>query len=286
MITNTNQLTETQLQELHELQVACRKADGSTPNLYTHILNQARMFPASLLYYEQGQLKGFLSVYFFYDDAVEISILVHPQARRRGIATELVRSILPLIQSQNYHKLIFSNPGHINSSWLKTKGFAYLHSENYMERDDLKPLLEFNQTLQYRSATYEDLYFLGALDEMCFPSKSGESMNRIHTLIEDRNYEIIIALQDATPIGKAHLRWLPQGATFSDIAILPDKQGKGLGTALIAYCINYALSEGKPHLNLDVETQNQRALSLYTRLGFLSQNTCDYWTIDIGQLIK
>jgi len=286
MLKNTNQVDAFQLKQLEQLRVLCKTTDGSTPNLYTHILEQPRVFPASLLYYEQGQLIGFLGTYFFYEDAVEISLLINPFYRRRGIARTLINSILPLIKSQNYHKLIFSNPAQINSEWLHALGFSYMHSEYYMERDDLNPLLHYKQPLTFHTATVTDIPLLCEFDAACFPTKEVDSTERFQHLIDGREYQIIIAYQDNHPVGKAHLRWQPQGATLSDIAVLPVHQGNGLGTSLITYCINLALSEGKPHLNLDVETHNERALKLYTRLGFLTQNACDYWVISINQLIK
>ncbi|MCL9684480.1 GNAT family N-acetyltransferase [Legionella maioricensis] len=286
MLNNTNQLDAEQLEQLETLRAICKKTDGSTPNLYTHILSQPRTFPASLLYYEQQQLIGFLGAYFFYADAVEVSVLVHPLHRRRGIARQLIQKILPLIQSQDFEKLIFSSPAQLNNEWLFSHGFSYQHSEYYMERDDLNPLLDYKQSLTFRTATIDDLSLLHSLDEECFPDKQSDSFERFQHIIDGREYQVILAYQDNSLIGKAHLRWLPHGATLSDIAIVPTKQGQGLGTLLITHCINLALSEGKPHLNLDVETHNERALKLYTRLGFLTKNACDYWAIDIAQLPK
>ena len=286
MLNNTNQLDTHQLKDLEQLSLLCKKKDGSIPNLYMHILEQPRTFPASLLYYEQQQLIGFLGAYFFYDEAVELSILVNPLYRRHGIARQLIRSILPLIQSQNYGRLIFSCPAQLNNPWLFANGLSYLHSEYYMERNDLNPLLDYKKTLTFRTATMNDIFLLCELDEACFPNKQLDSYERFQHLINGREYQIVLAYQNNKLVGKAHLRWQTHGATLSDIAIIPAQQGKGLGTTLITHCINLALSEGKPHLNLDVETHNQRALQLYTRLGFLTQNACDYWAINVNQLLN
>jgi len=284
MIQNTNQITEQQLHDLIQLSELCKKKDGSTPNLYTHILIQHRAFPASLLYYQEDQLLAFLSVYFFYDDAVEVGLLVHPKHRKQGIAKELLQAILPLIQFQNYFKVIFSTPSSLNNKFLLNEGYSYSHSEYYMERRDLTPVLEYKYNLAFRLATVEDIPILCALDELCFPQKHGDLLDRFNHLLDNREYIILLAFHEQILIGKAHLRWEEKGATLSDIAVYPAQQGKGYGTALIAYCINHALEEGKPLLNLDVETHNKRALNLYARLGFAVQNACDFWSIDIDQL--
>ena len=286
MLSTTNQLNEQQLKELEQLKAISKKADGSTPNLYTHLLAQSRTLPTTVVYYEQGQLVGFLSVYFFYEDAVEIALLVHPENRHKGIAKRLLKKILPLVLEHNYFKLIFSSPAHLNDRWLSALGFSYRHSEYYMERHDLNPLLDHRKHITFRTATDTDIPQLCLLDEACFHKTHAELEPRFQHILGERNYQIVLAFDGDQLIGKAHLRWQVHGATLSDIAVFPEKQGHGLGTALITYCINYALSEGKPDLNLDVETHNQKALNLYTRLGFLTQNACDYWQIEAHQLLK
>lgn len=286
MLSTTNQLNDQQLKELEYLKAISIKLDGSVPNFYSHLLTKPRTLPGIVLCHKKNQLSGFLSIYFFYDDAIEIALLVHPQARRTGIAKQLLLKIIPLILQHNYSKLIFSSPAHLNDRWLPNSGFTYKHSEYYMERHDLNPLLDHRQHLAFRIATAEDIPQLCTLDELCFNKSHTELQSRFEHIIHERDYQIVLALDKHKLVGKAHLRWQKQGATLSDIAVFPERQGQGLGTSLITHCINYALSEGKPHLNLDVETHNQKALELYTRLGFLTQNACDYWLIDVSQLQK
>lgn len=286
MLKKTNKIDERQLKQLEHLKIICKKIDGGVPNLYTHLLTQQRVLPTTLLYYTKQKLVGFLSVYFFYDDAVEIALLIHPSFRRKGIAKKLLQSIIPLIIEQNFFKMVFSKPANLNSPWIPELGGTYQHCEYYMERNDLNPLLEYEKNLTFRSATIEDMPLLCLLDTECFLKAQGELVPRFQHILSDRNYQIILAFENNDLIGKAHLRWQKKGATLSDIAVLPARQGKGFGTALISHCINYALSEGKPQLNLDVETHNQKALNLYTRLGFVTKNACDYWEIELYQLQK
>ncbi len=285
MLTTSNQLNEQQLNHLQSLVDACKKADGSAPNVYPYLLEQLRALPANVLYYEKEKMIGFLSVYFFYEDAVEVAILVHPDFRRKGIAKQLLTTIKPLLEVNHIEKLIFTNPAQKNSTWLETQGFSYQHSEYHMLRNDLNPILESRADLSFRTAQELDIPELCALDEGCFPRKQSELPERFHNLLNDRNYKIILAEINGKIIGKAHLRWEDNGATLSDIAISPQNQGKGYGSALIAQCINLALSDGKPEISLDVETHNTKALDLYKKLGFYTENACDYWKIPFGHLV-
>lgn len=284
MLYSTHQLDTEQLQHLERLKQHCQQHDSGSPNLYLHILTQYRAFPSTLLYYDQQELVGFLSVYFFYNDAVEVSLLIHPAYRHKGLATMLVKSILPLINKQGYNRLIFSSPIHLNDSWLQAHHYTYLHSEYHMERTARNPILEPHKTLSYRHAIIDDVPALCELDKQCFPQRQEDLVTHMQHVIDSREYLIILALYHDVLIGKAHIRWQQQRATLSDIAITPRQQGKGFGAMLIAHCVNFALSEGKSRIDLDVETHNKRALNLYTRLDFSIENACDFWSINSTQL--
>ncbi len=284
MFTCINHLNQAQMADLNQLIQTCREADGSIPNVYKHLLTQHRALPANILYYQDGKLSGFISAYFFYEDSCEVSLLVAPSFRRQGLGNQLIQALLPTILSQKIDKLIFSSPHQVNDEWFKSRGFEYQMTEYHMERHDLKPELISTPSLSFKMATVKDINDLCLIDKACFPKEQGKMLTRFNNLLNNRNYQLLLAYQNSAPIGKAHIRWHDEGATLSDISILPHLQGQGLGSALLAYCINYCLSEGKSRLDLDVETQNTQALNLYTRFGFKVKNACDYWLVRAEQL--
>jgi len=53
------------------------------------------------------------------------------------------------------------------------------------------------------------------------------------------------------------------------IALLPEVQGRGVGTAVIRDLLRDARSRNKP-LSLSVTEQNTGAIRLYNRLGFIT----------------
>lgn len=282
MITTTNQMTQRQLNKLKLLMAQCKRVDGSAPNIYAHLLSQKRALPASVLYYnKQEQLIAFLSAYFFYDDACEVALMVSPAARNRGIARKLIEAILPLVKSQNLSTMIFSSPGKRNDEWLKQRGFKYTHTEYHMIRKSLNKIsMNDYPEMTFRDAEEEMIPHFCALDQVCFPKEHSDNPTHFQSLLQNKEeYQLFAAYIDGRLVGKAHLRWTAKAVTFSDIAILPEMQGKGLGSALLAHCINYSLDKKKTRLLLDVEATNERALKLYSNFGFTMDNSCDYWSI-------
>ncbi|MFC3909823.1 GNAT family N-acetyltransferase [Legionella dresdenensis] len=288
MLICNRQLDEKQLKEIEALAAECQKTDGGAPAIYYHLLRQRRDSESNVLDYDDsGNLVGFLSVYFFYDDACEISLLVSPEHRRYGVASKMLRTIMPLLHTKKMASLIFSS-GLEHDKLMSLSGkaarFVYKYSEYHMQRNGYEPVIMGYPALFIREATDSDLTDLCVIDSACFDSQNATMQERFEYLLADRNYTILLALRNNKPIGKAHIRWQTDGAIFSDIAIIPQEQGKGLGGELLSYCINQSLSMGKNKITLDVETNNSNALNLYLRHGFKTATRRNFWSISTSEL--
>jgi N-acetylglutamate synthase-like GNAT family acetyltransferase len=284
MLISNNQLNAEQLSALDDLANLCRPVDKDVPPLYKHILSQRRLSDSSFLYYEQDKLIGFLSIYFFYADASEVTVLVAPSHRRQGIAKQLIQAVLPLIEEKEIEHLYFSTPAEAHNDWLSRLGFKYKNSEYHMERNSFEPILAAKQTLSVRIAKETDIPELCGIDELCFPVEPENMPFRFMNIMEDDHYTILLAFREGKAVAKAHIRWEKDKVIFSDIAVRPEFQRKGLGGEILSYCINYALTLGKTKLALDVETSNNSALNLYTNHQFKIVNAIDFWTISAKEL--
>jgi len=58
---------------------------------------------------------------------------------------------------------------------------------------------------------------------------------------------------------------------IQNIAVVPDRQGQGVGTALISAACHGFRSEGLRFATLEVTAENTRAIGLYRRMGFTSK---------------
>lgn len=281
MPTSNHQLTHEQFIDLQALVARCKQHDGNTIPIYSHLLLQRRSLPCNLLYYYQQQLVGFLSVFFFYDDACEIVLMVDPKVRRQHIASRLIAMILPVIQARGVEKIVFSTPGQLNNAWYSAKGFSYQKTEYQMQWRGANPVKVHNPSLCFSEAVDDDIAFLVDINEQCFPEENNGMEGRFHHLIHDDNYTLLVIRDKGQPVGKAHLLQDDVQVQLSDIAILPAFQGRGLGQALVAQCIYHVAATSALPVCLDVESNNQHALRLYQKLGFSILNSWDFWVISI-----
>lgn len=69
------------------------------------------------------------------------------------------------------------------------------------------------------------------------------------------------------PVGRIYVQGRDDEIRLMDIALVPERKGKGIGTALMRRVLDIASEEGIP-VRLHVEPDN-RAVNLYRRLGFV-----------------
>ena len=92
------------------------------------------------------------------------------------------------------------------------------------------------------------------------------------SLTKNRQTHTLIALLEGTRAGAV---WLQQEGESADhgftvgIAVEPHFQGQGIGTRLLEEALNFCRNDGCRTLNLKVNPNNEGALRLYRRLGFL-----------------
>ncbi|MGQ3891703.1 GNAT family N-acetyltransferase [Legionella sp. CNM-4043-24] len=286
MLIRNHKLSLLQQQDLEQLAALCLAKDGGLPKIYHDLLSQQRETESNFLYYQSDRLVGFASVYFFYEDACEVSLLVAPELRKQRIARELVRAMLPLLVSRGMKRVIFSFSDTSDNDWIQSLDFVYYNSEYHMRRDspDAPPLQP--RQLHIRRAVMDDLPVLYYLDKACFSEHHADMTQRFTRLLLNPEYEILVAEKDGKCLGKAHLRWQPDTVLLSDIAIAPPWQGLGLGSELLSQVITHVLSLGRQVLSLDVESDKSTALNLYLKQGFRIITRYEYWQIELEKLSR
>jgi ribosomal-protein-alanine N-acetyltransferase len=78
-----------------------------------------------------------------------------------------------------------------------------------------------------------------------------------------------IAREGREVVGYFGLMFVDEEAHVTTVAVVPEQQGRGLGTRLMAEAVRIARAEGARHISLEVAAHNERAQALYRRFGFV-----------------
>lgn len=113
-----------------------------------------------------------------------------------------------------------------------------------------------------RMATLNDINGIKAVENRCFSTPWSENM--IISSIEN-GCIVVVAEIDNKVVGYAGL--YPSG-DITNVAVIPNEQGKGYGTELVKELIKVAKINDIEKLFLEVRVSNIKAIKLYEKCGF------------------
>ncbi len=129
----TKVLTQDDMQEVGKLARVCNQYEG------LDYLDPGPQMQA-ILCYENGQLVGFLHPQEGVRE-VELYLIVHPEKRRRGIATTLLQAAKEQYRKLGIQKclLVSQESSKSGKAFIESTGSAYQFSEYRMKLEDYLP---------------------------------------------------------------------------------------------------------------------------------------------------
>ncbi len=316
-------LTQAELAEIEHLAQLCNSEDGLDLKLNWETLRRrSKSETNDFLYYEQNTLIGFLGLYVFNAKEAEVSGMVHPVYRRRGIFTQLLSAAQDEIRRRHIPTLLLivehtSSSGQAFVRQLKT---TYDHSEYKMVLEQFRQPEGFDERLQFREARVDDLPALKHITAEAFGMADNEvdwysahvleSSARRYYLATLSNVNIVQHPANASTvsndqpiayshspkeadtdasngsaemvIGKLDVSLEGQSAFIYGFAVLPEYRGRGYGRQILARTIQELLAQGRERIALEVATENRNALSLYQACGFRETGSYDYYALSVS----
>ncbi|WP_233153476.1 GNAT family N-acetyltransferase [Kineosporia sp. R_H_3] len=237
-----------------------------------------------LLWWDGDRLVGFLGVYAFGGPFGELGGMVAPAARRRGIGTALVDAALPLCAARGIDRVLLVTPRTTpaGAAFARARGAVLDHSEHALQltgppadgpqdpRISLRPMRS-----DAADGAAVDALLRGAFGAHGPDFSVADDSERARRL----RAETVVAERDGTVVGCLRLTRTDDVAGVYGFAVRPDLQGQGIGRDVLRRTCRQALADGAALVHLEVEVANERALGLYTSLGFAPVSTEDYFLL-------
>ena len=211
---------------------------------------------------------------------------VHPEHRRRGLGTHLLRwteAQAPALG--NYDRLVIRNEAlNEGSVALYTReGYTCNFIEKWMQRDLREPLPEITQTYRRAAWTPENAarfyeVYVEAFRERNRPGSSVESADEwTGDYAEDPDFRpdlSLLALDGDVPVGFVTSGTMTiddlgkRVGWISQVGSHPSWRGRGVAAGLIIRVMGAFKQEGFDALGLHVNVDNPGAIRVYEQLGF------------------
>lgn len=232
-----------------------------------------------LLWWEGERLVGFLGFYG-YGSTLELAGMVSPDARRHGIATALLDAAAPLYGERDYREVLLIVPraSEGGQGLALDRGWVLDHSEHALMLSGAPASGSHDDALNLRPATSADLPVISRLLEVGFgwrPDDLGDVLGSAH------HTTLVIELR-GSPVGTIRLTKDGEVGRIYGFVVDPSWQGRGIGRDALRRACEQLRAEGASRVGLEVAVDNDRALALYTSVGFEPLTTEDYFALPIG----
>lgn len=274
-------LTDRQLRAVAELEMRVVGADGGRLKLEWGVLrSRPGKYVEDFLWWEGDALVGFLGLYAFGAPTVEITGMVDPSERRRGIATALLDAALPVCRERRYRRALLVTPrGSPAVQALATNRKAELeHSEHALLLTDVPTDGPTDARITVRRAAQADAAELSRLLSTAF----GDAPTGLLDLLEGESERTLLVEREGSAVGTLRLTRDRDNARIYGFAVDPAWQGRGIGRDVLRRVCRELQAEGAREVGLEVAVDNDHALGLYTSLGFRQITTEDYYALPLG----
>jgi ribosomal protein S18 acetylase RimI-like enzyme len=261
------------------------------------------------LYYEGGELVGLLAMDEFGDEERELTGMVHPEHRRKGIFSALFAAAKEEAKSRGTERLILvcERFSHSGQGFVAATGAAYDFSEHKMVFEDFKAGTRSNASpidrITLRKAGSEDVETLALISAASFGQSvegtkrhilENMQMTRVQYylgMLENLDLDVSRGERSKEAVGCLNLYEAEREYGIYAFAVLPQYQRRGFGRQMLEQIIKEVharnadldMSRGGRRLGiaLEVETQNENAIGLYRSCGFVEVTTYGYYNLDL-----
>jgi ribosomal protein S18 acetylase RimI-like enzyme len=269
------------LRAVADLEQRVIEADGGRLKLEWGALRRRRGDRVEdVLWWERDRLLGFLGIYGF-ESSPELAGMVAPEARRRGIGTALLDAAVPLCRQRSDRQplLIVPRPSVAGTRLALRRGGLLDHSEHALLLVGDPTSGPDQPVLELRPATAADLPLVAALLEAGFGTPAPDAL--ADSLDTPRERTVIVELS-GTPVGTLRLRRDGDDARIYGFVIDPGVQSRGIGRVALRHACQRLRADGAHDIGLEVDVENDRALALYTSVGFTPVTTEDYFALPLS----
>lgn len=274
MVTLSAGLSPAALDAVADLERRVVAADGGRLKLEWNALRRrSGQEVEDILWWDGERLLGFLGIYTHSLPTIELAGMVDPAARRRGIGTALLDAGLGVCQEREHSSVLLVVPrtSVAGRALAQRRGGTLDHSEHALTLLGEPAEVPADPRVTIRAGTAADQPAVRELLRLGFGKEPSESA--------DHDPNTLVVEWDGRPIGTLRRISQGDGVGVYGFTIHPEHQGHGIGRDVLHRVCREARAGGATAVHLEVATDNDRALSLYTSLGFRPVITEDYYAL-------
>ncbi len=267
MITTCSGLPDPVLDDIAALERRVVDADGGRLKLEWRSLRSRAV--QDVLVHDGGRLIGFVGVYR-HGGEPELTGMIDPAYRRRGFGTAALTRALELEHDTPAVLLVVPWASAGGHRLAQTVGGVFAHAEHALLQRAAPASCDEPAGLQVRPADEADRGAIRRLLQLGFGDTGDVGDRLAHTSVAELDGQLVAGLV---------VERQGERAGVYGFVLEPQLRGRGLGRAVLGRVCRELRADGVREVHLEVEVDNERALGLYTSLGFEPVTTEDYYRV-------
>lgn len=280
------ELDEEDYEAIKNLEVICYEEQMTNLKLELHFKMRRRKNNVKsknmteFLYYQNEILAGYLGICNFHGTSVEVSGMVDPKFRRKGIFRKLY-----LIAKEEWQRIgpsevlvLCDHTSLSGLAFIENLGGEYGCSEYKMCVKKKALAVTPSSVIKLRLATSEDSAEIQRQSSIYFGDLEEEAEEKLPVEVDD-NFASYMAEAEEKIIGKIHICVTNNEGFIYGVGVIPEFRGKGYGRGILCSALNILKKENVNNIYLEVETENKNALGLYESCGFEEISVMDYYVV-------
>ena len=228
---------------------------------------------------DEQRVVGFCGIYLFGGSNPEITGMVDPEHRRRGIATALLDAATENCRKRGIGRGLLVVPRvSVGGRKLAVKRGGILdHCEHAMLLDGDPTDGPSDPDLSLRTANVDDAAPVGRILAAAFEWTPPDLPGLLSS--NSGSERTLLIEQRGAPVGTVRITHDGDTGGIYGFAVDPARQGRGIGRDVLRRSCRLLRQEGMRRVGLEVAVENERALGLYTSIGFRPVTTEDYYSL-------
>lgn len=277
-------LTDAEATAIEQLTAICNRYEGLRMRLSLDTLRKRSGDEANdFLYYVDEVLAGYLNVDSYGILEKELTGMVHPDYRRKGIFRALLRAAKEECDRRGVQKLILvcEHSSRSGLAFVEAIGAHLDFSEHEMALGTLRERQVVDERLRMRKAGPDDLDALAFVHASSFGDDLETSRSYIAKCLPQPWRTFYLATLGEEPVGCLRLDDMEQEIGIYGFGVRPEYQGRGYGRQMLQDVIHIIRAASQKAIMLDVETDNTNAVGLYLSCGFEIRTTYGYYGLSV-----
>ncbi|KAA0546113.1 GNAT family N-acetyltransferase [Bacillus sp. BGMRC 2118] len=279
MILKKSHLTSVEINKLTNLIKVCEEQEeiqlAVTINLSTS-QNRNNEGCYDYFYCVDEELVGYLGAFAIPGvKQMEITGMVHPSFRRKGIFSSLLKEAISDLQLFKEQLLIIDYHSTSGKQFIDQCGASLSHSEFLLQYG--KPVMATSPSIEMLEVREEDLSEVITIHSKAFGVSENEARGVIEQNFSSNMYNMLLAKDKGCTVGSLSIL-NRESYYISAFSVDPLFQGKGIGKQMLLQTVQSL--GGNQSIMIEVEVNNDHALKLYQACGFVIKAGFNYYKLN------